>query len=131
MSALIIGEVQRAKIAELIAFAAATGPFHAENLKKLAGSEIDRFRDMMNTLSIELPIGFHVTYSHVMHSQGPQPGRYQCISISVERRDRVPSPDAIEVILEEFGMHGLKGSTAVWVEQLSHGLRAVNVVQPV
>jgi hypothetical protein len=64
MAALLIGEPERQKIAELIAVAAA-GVMSPQRALDAANEDLAGYRDMMGRmLSIELPVGYYVTYSH-------------------------------------------------------------------
>jgi hypothetical protein len=128
MSALIIGETQRALIAELRALAAAN-PFDARTIKATADKDIAAYRDMMRTLTVELPVGYAVTYSHEIQPKAPPPGLCHHISVSVDRPHLMPSPEAVEMILAEFGMQPLKTSSGVWIEDVRPGEKAVNVLQ--
>jgi hypothetical protein len=128
MPALIIGETERARIAELRAVAAAN-PFDARAAQATADRDMAAFRDWMKTLSVDLPVGYTVVYSHEIQPNAPPPGICHHISISVERAAKLPSPEAVEMILEEFGMKPLKDAHGVWVEDISPGEKAVNVLQ--
>lgn len=127
MPALLIGAEERAAIAELIAVAAAT-PLQPGAVNGAAAADVDGFRDMMRTLSIALPVGFRVCYSHEIQPEAPPPGLCHHISISVERPGQLPPVEAVEMIIRAFGMSELADAAAVWVEDIGPGERAVNVV---
>jgi hypothetical protein len=125
MTALIIGDQERAVIAELKAFASAN-LFDARAAIEAATSNEAVYREMMRSLSITLPVAYVVTFSHER-----QPfGIARHISISLDVPNKMPGVAAVEFILREFGMKPLAESAGVWVEDVSPGLRAVNVVQP-
>lgn len=63
IAALLIGEAQRKQIAELRDMAAAN-PLDPIQTQAAADRDMGAFRDMMKTLSIELPVGYFVCYSH-------------------------------------------------------------------
>lgn len=129
MSALVIGEAQRRQIAELRAFAAAN-PMDAMASDMIAQTDIDAYRDMMETLSIDLPVGFHVTYTHERQPNAPTPTKLcHHISISVEQPKKMPLPEAVEMILLEFGMKPMREATGVWLEDIDRVTAAVNIVQ--
>ena len=126
MSALIIGEKQRSAITEMRAFAAAD-PLDPASVMRTAEKDMGALRGFMGTLSIELPVGYFVTYSHER-----QPfGLAQHISVSVNRPHKAPSVEAVEMILEEFGMQPLRGSVSVWIEEVNRTTKAINILQAV
>ena len=128
MPALIITDAARLKIAELRAFASAN-PLSAINQQKAADQDMRAFRDMMRMHAIYIPIGFHVVYTHEIQPYAPPPGVFHHISVSVDRAYKLPYVQAVEMILEEFGMLPIAQSKAVWVEDISDEEKAVNVLQ--
>ena len=129
MTALIIGDNERQQIAELKAVAAAN-PMDARSILDVAKRDLAAFRDMMQTLSVKLPVGYSVCYSQEVQPEAPTPTKLaHHISISVDRSGKLPSPEAVEMILEAFGLQPLKQSHGVWFEDIAPGERAVNVVQ--
>lgn len=128
MPALIIGPEELAQIAELKAVAAAN-PLDVHGMMGAAEGDMEAFRDAMQTETVFLPIGFAVTYTQEIQPNAPPPGICHHISISVDRPDHLPSEAAVEMILEAFGMGPLEASNGVWVEDISPGERAVNVIQ--
>lgn len=125
--ALIIGEAQRRQIAALQTLAAAN-VMDPIAMQRNADANMAAHRDMMAALTIVLPVGYHVCYSQETQ---PEAGLCHHISISVERRGKMPSVEAVEMVLKEFGMVPLQQSDGVWVEDVSPTLHAVNVVQRV
>lgn len=126
MAALVIGETQRRLIAELKAVATAN-PQDARHAKAAAGRDLAAYRDMMSALTLELPVGFFVTYTH---EQQPQAGL--CHHISISRPKKLPSQEAVGMILSEFGMRPLEDTPGgLWIEDIDPLTRAINVVQPV
>ena len=125
MRALIIGAMQKEQIAALCALAV-ENVMDAEAMKTAAARDITAYREMMANLSIELPTGYLITYSHERH---PQIGVVQHISMSVEAPNRTPHPAAVNMILEAFGMQSIDQSLSVWIEDVSKTEKAINVVQ--
>lgn len=125
MPGLLIGEDERQRIAEVRAFAAANvmDPFGSITA---AARDMQAYRDMMAMLTIELPIGYHITYSH---EQQPD-GLCRHISVSVARAGRMPSTEAVEMILGAFGMTPIRTSVALWIEDIDADTKAINLVQP-
>jgi hypothetical protein len=128
VSALLIGETERAKIAELRAVAAAN-PFQVAGLMAAAREDVGAVRDMMRMQSLRLPVGFRVAFSHELQPNAPPPGLCAHISVSVDRPGALPDVHAVEMILDAFGMRPLADSHGVWVEDISPGERAVNILQ--
>jgi len=123
--ALIIGEVQRQQIAALRALAAAN-PQNVAQVQTAANRDLGAFRDMMQTLSLHLPVGYHIAYSHEMQ---PQAGLCHHISISVDRPKKMPSQEAVDMILQEFGMKPVRESNSMWIEEINPVTHAINIVQ--
>lgn len=129
MRALVIGEAQKQQIAELKAVAAAN-PMDAVRSKQTADKDMDAYRDMMRTLSIDLPVGYHVTYTHEVQPEAPTPSKLcHHISISVDRPNKMPSVQSVEMILEEFGLRPMQQSHGVWIENIDRWFKAINIVQ--
>lgn len=124
MEALIIGQKQREQIAELRAVAAATviDPAAAQ---QTANADKAAFRDMMAMHSIVLPVGYCVTYSH----ENQPFGSARHISISVDRSRKMPSLQAVEMILASFDMAPLMKSLSVWIENIDPTTKTINVLQ--
>lgn len=126
MSVLIIGAEQEAEIASLKALAAEN--IHEVAVVEAASRDMAAFRFDMQRYSIELPVGYIVTYTHERQSD-PMLGVVQHISVSIATPNRMPSIEAVEMILRAFGMAPIKDSIGVWPETVEPGLGAVNVVQ--
>jgi hypothetical protein len=124
MTGLLIGPEERAKIAELWAFAEAN-PLEPLRVIELAADNMDKVRDVFDMYSIELPVGFHVTYS-----QEHQPcGLCHHLSVSIDRTDKMPHPESVEMILREFEMQPIAESINLWIEYVDDETKAVNIVQ--
>lgn len=95
-------------------------------MQSAADADIDAYRNMMDSHSVSLPVGYFVTYSHEH-----QPfGLARHISISVRHHGKMPAPVAVEMILQEFGMMPLSAAVGVWIEDIEDGRKAINIVQP-
>jgi hypothetical protein len=125
---LIIGPDERARIAEVRAFAAGN-VIDPKGATEAANRDRAAFRDTMEMHSIVLPHGYAVTYS-LEHQQF---GLASHVSVSVSESGKMPSPAAVEMILTAFGMAPLDQSVGVWVEddESLSGHAAVNVLQRV
>jgi hypothetical protein len=127
MRPLVIGAVQREQIAALRALAA-DNVMDPEAMKTAAAKDVAAYRQMMTELSIELPSGYLVTYSHERQPD-PAIGLVQHISVSVDAPNRGPHPAAMNMILAAFGMQTIEQSLKVWIEDVSRTEKAINVVQ--
>ena len=127
MPALIIGEAQRQQIAELKAVAAAN-PQDPVSAGAAAARNMRAYRDMMATLSVELPVGYVIAYSH---EKQPTAGLCHHISISVRRAKKMPGTEAVAMILEAFGMRPMEKSDGLWIEDINPVTKALNIVQTI
>jgi len=82
----------------------------------------------MTKQTILIPLAFMVTFSIEL---GHPCGTCRHLSMSVQRKDRVPSPPGVWMVAQEFGFWGSLKSCAVWLEDLAGHGKAVNLVQPV
>jgi hypothetical protein len=137
MRALIIGEPERQAISALKARAATSVIDAAAAMQ----GDPDKVRQENRSLTILLPRGFEVTYTHERQPSG----LYHHLSVSVDQRDRMPSPEAVDMIMEAFGLEPahlaehlqprpkvpdkMRLETAVWTEDFEPGRTAVNVLQ--
>jgi hypothetical protein len=128
-SPLILGETQRAALAQLRQKAAAE-PIDVlaviERCKSPRGQAEHLKR--METYSIEIPTAFVVTFSI---ETGHPSGTCRHMSMSSERRGRTPTPEAVWMIAEELGFHGGLERCSVWKEDIGQGDVAINVAQPI
>jgi hypothetical protein len=121
MRALIIGPVEEAKIATLKALAETNVHDAKADMDAVPGA----VRDGNARQTIALPIGFSVTYTLER-----QPiGLCRHLSVSVDKRGHVPSPEAVTMILEAFGMSPWEEALNIWVENFGRGEKAINVIE--
>lgn len=81
----------------------------------------------MTAQTIQIPADFMVTFSV---ETGHPAGVCRHMSMSVGKAGRVPSPQGVWMVAEEFGFVGSLEECTVWKEDLNgHGI-AINVVQP-
>lgn len=88
---------------------------------------MEAHRKRMSAQTIMLPVAYFVTFSI---ETGHPSGVARHMSMSVEREGRAPLPEAVWMVAEELGFVGGLETCAVWLEDLSDGGKAVNVVQP-
>jgi hypothetical protein len=128
-SPLILGETQRADLAALRAKAMAepinTNVVLAHTVTP-AGMRAHMKR--MEEFTIILPTAFVLTFTL---EERPKAGLCRHMSLSVLRRRRAPSPEAVWMVAEELGFWGSLEQCSVWLEDIGQGDKAVNVVQPI
>lgn len=128
MRGLMIGEEQRRAIGALRNVASAS-PVDVQLLLEQMKDPDAKSRHMgkMKAQTIDLPFGFNVTYSVEI---GHPAGVCRHLSVAIDRADRLPHPDAVWMIAEEFGFSGGFAACSVWKEDFQHRGLAINVVQP-
>lgn len=129
MRALVIGERERSRIAALRARAVEHPLDMAAVLADCRTSDgVAKHRERVSKQSVVLPVGYWVTFSVDVGHPG---GSARHISISVGKpTKRLPSPEAVDMILEEFGfVGGLSACAAVYLEDTDDGGQAVNALQ--
>ena len=100
-------------------------------IKKQRSTEVGRMRHMaqMTAQTVKIPghYDFYVTFSV---ESGHPGGNVRHMSMSVARDGRVPSPSAVSLVSKFFGFEGeLSACDAMWIENLSDGGEAVNIIQ--
>ncbi len=129
---LIIDERARRRLADLRARAMAS-PLDVlqimRDVKTPAGKAHHLAKMEKQTVRIDGPWPFFVTFSV---ETGHRAGTCRHMSMSVFRKGRVPSPEAVWMVAAEMGFVGsLEACDGVWTENLSDGGVAVNIVQAV
>ena len=120
----MIGARERTQISELIVKA-------EKRVTPLADMESaanhDAFNAMNEASTIDLPLGYAVTYTHE-----EQP-RAVCrhISISTDGQPGTgPSPYAVSAIMTEFGFKNTLENAFTYLDTLRDGRLVVNVIEP-
>lgn len=72
-----------------------------------------------------------LTYAYTFSFEEQPTGRYRHLSVSVERKGRVPLPQAIDMVLPLFGFKGNVQTTQHWLEELGNDRVAINFIEPV
>jgi hypothetical protein len=127
--ALVIGERERQIIRELLARVAESVPIDAKRAIETMAPEAIRERN--RAFTIALPEGYRVTLTHELQPKmGFNPGGlFKHLSVSVTAPMKAPSPAAVEMILDEFGMRPLLDSEQIWSEQFDRNRFAINILQ--
>lgn len=121
--AAIAGAIKRAEAHPLpLAFVAAGAVEPAKTELRLADRKPGFERPASELVVI--PHGYHVAFS----VEEQPTGLCNHLSVSVDALGKLPSPEAVSLIAEEYGMTMVLGDTAIWLEEFEPGHQAVNVV---
>lgn len=82
----------------------------------------------MTRQTVKIPLAFMVTFSV---EDGHPVGRCRHMSMSVQKKDRLPHPIGLWMIAKEFGFWGetIESCDGVWKEDLQGHGTAINIVQ--
>lgn len=109
---------------------AAKYPTKWETLKKLSkGEPAPKGRN--DEFTIGIPEGFTATYTHeeyLVNDKDMVVCRH--LSVSVDRKGKVPHEAAVQMIMEEYGFINKIPNLAIWPEKFGDGQTAVNVLEP-
>lgn len=72
-----------------------------------------------------LDFGYKVVYSIERHPGG----QYRHLSVSVSEDKKLPSIQAVEMLMEEFGFTGPLSDCEKWLEDISSFRQAINVAE--
>jgi hypothetical protein len=129
MRPLIISDPQRATIKALVE-RAASNVVPLTKVMELAGM---RARDNVMTwdanidYTVELPHGYHVTYTH--EEQPSCVCRHISVSVEDPKPGQGPSPEACEMILQEFGFKNAMGRMPMWITKTDQSF-IVEAIEP-
>ena len=127
MTVLVLSHDTNVELAELLA-AAAANPVDmkvlTEAMKHVAGKAAHKMQ--MTRQTIEIPIGFMVTFSIETGHPG---GTARHMSMSIDKHGRIPNEHALWIVAERLGFVGDLNDCVMWVEDLEGHGAAVNVVQ--
>jgi hypothetical protein len=132
---LIIGEDERQTIKALVQ-AAEQHIIKYDQMRALAakaerGEAVDGSRN--DHLTIKIPMNYLATFTVEEHEQD-RAFRHLSLSIINGRRGRGPTPEAMAMVMEEFGFRGStldpNSRLLVYPETLVDGTFAVNVLEP-
>ena len=123
----MIGDDERAALARLRGLANAN-PVDMRALPALLETPAGKaaHRERMNGQTIALPAAYLVTFS--IETNHPH-GTARHMSMSVQRKGRVPIEHAVWMVAVELGFTGGLGECTTWLEELQGHGNAVNVVQ--
>jgi hypothetical protein len=129
MAVLIIGAEERARIAEIVNYARAH-PVTLDVVRHGIVDDTDVLKLEDRVPGIERPPSAHVAFPggfHAAFSIEQQPAGFcSHLSISVERKGKMPSLEAVQMIAEEFGVPFPPDKA--WNEEFEPGQYAVNLL---
>jgi hypothetical protein len=129
LSILVIGDEERARIAELKAEASAN-PVRFDIVRQGTTANVDTLHLKDRQPGLERPPSAHMVFPgghRVAYSVEEQPiGFCAHLSISVARKGKMPSLEAVQMIAEEFGM--TFPPQRGWSEEFEPGQYAVNLL---
>jgi len=126
---LVVGPDEKSALQQLRELAAQK-PVNMDGLLERLQDPAKKRRHMqqMTAQTIPIPFAYTVTFSIEIGHPGGATARH--MSMSVLRDGRLPRPEAVWMICEQLGFIGsLQQCDAVFIERLSDGGDAVNVVQ--
>lgn len=123
MRILIIDDATKKEIKRVVDFAEAN-PYSLDDLfdiknkqKKCAGDSKD--------YTAYIPVGYKMVFS-IEH----QPkGAVRHLSVSVDKKGKMPNPEAVKEIMKEVGFFNQLENCLVDFEEFSPGYHAVNVIE--
>jgi hypothetical protein len=129
MSALVIDRDVVARLVDLRA-RAGVQPINVRELLKTIESPVVEaaYREAMSRLTIEIPVGFTVTFSV---ETGHPAGVCRHMSMASSKPGRAPTSEGLWMVAEHLGFVGSLPDCRVWLEDLRSGGKAINIVQPI
>jgi hypothetical protein len=132
---LVIGEGERETIKALVETAEEQMIKHDQMLELVAKSERGEpvGGSMNDHLTIQIPVNYQATFTVEEHAP-ERPFRHLSVSIVNGRKGRGPAPEAMAMVMKEFGFRGSttdpNSRLVVYPETLADGTFAVNVLEP-
>lgn len=132
--ALIIGEAQRTAIRALREKAAAEPidmfRMNAMAIRRGEPSNIsyaERGEGGFKDLTIGIPHGYAITFSV---EQQPSGAYCRHLSVAIDRHGKLPSIEAMKLLMQEFGFINDLDRCPVWREEFAPGHEAFNIIEP-
>lgn len=123
MRPLAIGEKEKKAIKQLIEYAR-THPYSREKLQLIVDG-MEQAPGDIKPYSISLPVGFKVVFT----IEDQPMGICKHLSVSVDDPKKLPSPEAINMIAEEFGFVGTVENMEYGTVFLEEESNAINIIQ--
>jgi hypothetical protein len=121
---LVIDPAVKDQIREIIALAHER-PIPLEVIQLLAAGE-PMPQGLHDDFTLVIPMGFPVIYTHEVQPNGI----LRHMSMSVNLEGRVPHPEAVRMVMQEFGYVNDLEHCIFWEEAVGGGKVAINVVEP-
>lgn len=126
MQSLILGPLEKAKITALREKAAFSPIPESEMQERAAAYAEGRQISGFNEYSIELPVGFRLTFTIEQHRPGPM----RHMSMSSSRPGSTPHPEMVKMVMSELGYINPLERCIVTEEPTDIGSIAINVIEP-
>ena len=129
MNPLVIDQEVQEKIKKLIKHAT-NNPTSLETMMKLAQGEPVP-AGLNADFTIDIPTAYAVTYTH----EEQPAGMCKHLSISVHTKGRFPHPEAVQMLMNEFGftnnLYECAKAGSIWEEKFGEEQQsAMNIVEP-
>lgn len=122
---LVIGEAERARIQQIITLANER-PIPLE-VTTLLAKDGTKQQGLYDDFTMVLPMGFPVIYTHETQPKG----LFRHLSVSVALEGRVPHPESVRMIMQEFGFINELERCIFWEEKVGENAKtAINVIEP-
>jgi hypothetical protein len=128
MRPLIIGPEEDVAIKRCVEYAKAN-ILPCNKLLRLSAEKNPEQAVGLNPMTrVEIPFGYRVVYSQ---EEQPVHGICHHISVSVDTEDRLPNENAVNMIMNSFGMKTtVREAMFVYTESLDGNHSAINIIQP-
>lgn len=129
--ALILNDELRGEISRIVKKARERCMPYEEAVRAAAFAEKSGVttNDYNEALTLKIPVGFHVTYTH----EEQRPGlacRHISISLDNAKPGSGPHPAAVDMLLEAYGYVNRVGGLATWLTELPDGTTVVEALEP-
>lgn len=124
---LVIGAAQIEDIARVIAYAERERFTASEMKMRVERKDTVPIGDDMGHTCV-LPVGYKVTFS--IEEQPAPLGWCNHISVSVMENKKMPNEAAVMAICQSFGFTPTPGNYVLYIEDVSEGEKAVNILVP-
>lgn len=125
---LVIDEGVRARAKQVVEYAAANKLNIHTMMKQLGDQQAGILEPVGHDVKrqLHIPMGYIAVYSIEQHYDG----WYHHLSMSSPVVGRVPVPASVSLVLEAMGLPPIKTCVKVWVEELTGGHSAINLLLP-
>lgn len=123
MRVLIIGPAEKEKLKRLVKHAE-SHIFGMDQLLDTWNKELEPAGDMKDFVCT-IPNGYKIVYS----IEDQLKGNIRHLSVSVSDAGKYPSPEAIQLIMDELNYKNKLENCIVWTEKLTEDSEAINIAE--